>query len=165
MVRSTASEAGAALFLPHPDPAVVRVEPVRQGGICRRQSLRRGLAKLQALGWPGECLPRFAGIAPVGAQWVDRAVAPPSCAAGVDGIRMTMDALMITFAGGLFMLLIAVLAWIGQRVHSRLDRLSEMLDEKLTTMSGTLAGIERDLRGDITALDRRISHLEGKNGQ
>lgn len=78
---------------------------------------------------------------------------------------MTMDALMITFAGGLFMLLIAVLAWIGQRVHSRLDRLSEMLDEKLTTMSGTLAGIERDLRGDITALDRRISHLEGKNGQ
>lgn len=81
------------------------------------------------------------------------------------GERMTVDGLMIVFAGGLFMLLIGVLGWIGQRVHSRLDKLSDMLDEKLTSMSSTLAGIERDLRGDITALDRRISHLEGKNGQ
>lgn len=69
---------------------------------------------------------------------------------------------MVAFAGGLFVLLIGVLAWIGNRVHSRLDRLSEMLDEKLTAMGGTLASIERDLRNDITAIDRRVSHLEGE---
>jgi hypothetical protein len=75
---------------------------------------------------------------------------------------MTIDALMIVFAGGLFSVLILVLAWIGARVHSRLDALSDMLDEKLTSVSNTLSGIERDLRNDITALDRRVSHMEGK---
>lgn len=74
---------------------------------------------------------------------------------------MTTEALMITFAGGLFALLIVVLGWIGSRVHSRLDKLSDMLDEKLTKMSGTLVVIERDLRTDISALDRRVAHMEG----
>lgn len=69
---------------------------------------------------------------------------------------------MVAFAGGLFVLLIGVLGWIGNRVHSRLDKLSDMLDEKLTAMGGTLASIERDLRNDITAIDRRVSHLEGE---
>lgn len=75
---------------------------------------------------------------------------------------MTIEALMIVFAGGLFTILIAILAWIGNRVHTRLDGLTIMLDEKLTAMGGTLSAVEKDLRQNITALDRRVSHIEGE---
>ena len=65
----------------------------------------------------------------------------------------------------LFFLLVAVLGWIGSRVHDRLDNLTEMLNTKLGDMNDKLAGIERDLRGELVGLDRRVSHLEGKHGQ
>jgi len=65
-------------------------------------------------------------------------------------------------AGALFALLVAVLAWIGQRVHKRLDDLTVMLDSKLTSVSFSLAGIEKDLRGELSSLDRRVSRIEGR---
>jgi hypothetical protein len=58
-------------------------------------------------------------------------------------------------------ILIALLAWIGARVHKKLDELSGAL----IAMNSTLTGIERDLRSELTSLDRRIAHVEGKIGK
>ena len=73
---------------------------------------------------------------------------------------MTVDTLIVVFAGGLFGLLMAVLAWIGNRVHTRLDVLNTMLDEKLSSVSITLTVIERDLRHELSDLDRRTTRIE-----
>lgn len=65
---------------------------------------------------------------------------------------------LLAFVGSLMGLLIIVLAWIGTRIHSRLDEIST-----------SLVGIEKDLRKDLVHLDRRVSHIEGvcssKDGQ
>ena len=76
---------------------------------------------------------------------------------------MSVDGLMVVFAGGLFLILVALLAWIGNRVHNRLDDLTRMLDEKLTGVSDTLSGIERDLRQELSHLDRRVGLIEAMN--
>lgn len=76
---------------------------------------------------------------------------------------MTMDGLMITFSSGLFVVLITVLGWIGSRIHLRLDTLGKVLDLKLGEMSTTLITIERDLRKELSGLDRRVSTIEGEN--
>lgn len=83
---------------------------------------------------------------------------------------MTVDGLVVIFAGGLFVIVTGLLSWIGTRVHSRLDQLTEMLDKKLTAVGMTLSIIERDLRGDLAGLrgelvniDRRTSQLEFEN--
>ena len=73
---------------------------------------------------------------------------------------MDINTLMIVFAGGLFSMLVLVLGWIGGRLHNRLDELAIMLDEKLTNFGGTLSTIEKDLRGELTNLDRRTTILE-----
>lgn len=64
-----------------------------------------------------------------------------------------------------FALLVVVLGWIGARVHSKLDNLYAVLDEKLGEVTTKLGGIERDLRTELTGLDRRISKIEGRSGQ
>jgi len=51
--------------------------------------------------------------------------------------------------GVLFGVLLLLLAWIGNRVHTRLDEISK-----------SLGAIERDLRSDLIMLDRRISRVE-----
>jgi len=53
--------------------------------------------------------------------------------------------------GGLVALLGAVIGWIGTRIHSRLD-----------SIATSLQAIEKDLRGDLTNLDRRVVKLEVK---
>lgn len=58
--------------------------------------------------------------------------------------------------------LLAVLAWIGSRVHTKLDDLGNKLEAGMSNMNKTLSSIEKDLRGELNSLDRRISHLEGR---
>jgi hypothetical protein len=67
---------------------------------------------------------------------------------------------ILTLMGLIFGLLIAVLAWIGNRVHTRLDALTETVDKKFEQIHTVLSSIERDLRGDLVDLDRRIAKLE-----
>ena len=78
---------------------------------------------------------------------------------------MDINTLMIVFSGGLFSILVVILGWIGNRVHTRLDDLTIMLDEKLTNVTSTLSTIEKDLRSELTKLDRRTTILEvGRSG-
>lgn len=48
-----------------------------------------------------------------------------------------------------FTLLTALLAWIGVRIHNRLDDICQSLSK-----------IERDLRDDLAHLDRRVTRIE-----
>ncbi|CAB4132095.1 hypothetical protein UFOVP138_42 [uncultured Caudovirales phage] len=68
--------------------------------------------------------------------------------------------LLTASIGGILIVLIGVLGWIGSRVHTRLDRLSSMLDTKFDTMNSTLSGIEHDLRNELVSLDRRVTRVE-----
>lgn len=56
---------------------------------------------------------------------------------------------LVTVIGGLLVVLISVIGWIGNRIHNRLD-----------SISLSLSSIEKDLRGELTHLDRRISKIE-----
>lgn len=58
--------------------------------------------------------------------------------------------ILLGLISGLLVLLLGVLGWIGVRIHTRLDEISV-----------SLSSIERDLRGELTSLDRRISRIEG----
>ena len=71
------------------------------------------------------------------------------------------NSILIGLVGVFFFLLVAVLAWIGSRVHSKLDNLYQVLDDKLGEVNSKLGGIEKDLRNELTGLDRRISKIEG----
>ena len=51
----------------------------------------------------------------------------------------------------LFGLLVAILSWMGNKVY-----------EKLSEMARLMTIIEKDLHGQITGLDRRVSYLEVK---
>jgi len=72
-----------------------------------------------------------------------------------------MEQYLFAFACSALGLLISVLAWIGARVHAKLDSLTEKMEARLSSINSTLSGIEKDLRKDLVALDRRVSHLEG----
>lgn len=61
-----------------------------------------------------------------------------------------------------FGMLVIVLGWIGSRVHAKLDDLYSVLDIKLGEVTNKLGGIERDLRSELTGLDRRVSKIEGQ---
>ena len=67
---------------------------------------------------------------------------------------------LIALVGALFFMLISVLAWIGNRVHSRLDNLTATVENKIDQIHEVLTKIERDMRDDLVNLDRRISKLE-----
>lgn len=56
---------------------------------------------------------------------------------------------LLTTISGLLVLLLAVFGWIGNRVHSRLDEIAQ-----------SLGAIEKDLRDDLSQLDRRVSRME-----
>jgi len=46
-------------------------------------------------------------------------------------------------------LLVLILGWIGMRIHNRLDEIGQ-----------SLSSIEKDLRDDLTSLDRRVTRVE-----
>jgi Tfp pilus assembly protein PilO len=48
--------------------------------------------------------------------------------------------------------LIVLIGWIGNRIHNKLDE-----------MASALRSIEKDLRNDLSSLDRRVSYLEGQH--
>jgi hypothetical protein len=52
----------------------------------------------------------------------------------------------------LMSVLILLIGWIGHRIHKKLDE-----------MAIALRSIEKDLRNDLTSLDRRVSFLEGQH--
>ena len=56
--------------------------------------------------------------------------------------------------------LTTVLAWIGSRVHVKLDSLQEMLNTKLSAVSETLSKIDKDLRQDLSGIEARVSRIE-----
>lgn len=58
--------------------------------------------------------------------------------------------IMLSLIGGLITVLLALLAWIGDRMHNRLDEISK-----------SLGSIDRDLRETISHIDRRVARLEG----
>ena len=62
-----------------------------------------------------------------------------------------INAILLPITGGLLTMLTILIGWIGNRIHNRLEEIN-----------GTLTGIERDLRGDLTNLDRRITATETK---
>jgi hypothetical protein len=73
---------------------------------------------------------------------------------------ISLEALLISTLCGSLSLLIVILGWIGLRVHAKLDDLTEKMDSGLKDMNKTLSGIEKDLRGELSELDRRITRME-----
>jgi hypothetical protein len=57
--------------------------------------------------------------------------------------------------GGLLCVIAALLAW---GVHQMQNQVAE-ISERLSQINRTLGGIERDLRGELAGLDRRVSQL------
>jgi hypothetical protein len=57
--------------------------------------------------------------------------------------------MILPVISGLMATLILIIGWIGNRIHTRLDEISK-----------TLGTIERDLREDLSDLDRRLTILE-----
>jgi hypothetical protein len=68
---------------------------------------------------------------------------------GVIMANINILAELLTVIGGLLLLLIALLGWIGSRVHDRLDEISKSLSK-----------IEVDLKEDIAILENRITKVE-----
>lgn len=75
---------------------------------------------------------------------------------------------MVLATGGT---LIGLLVWVGQRLQSKVDELPGVIERKLDdlhrqvmadtrSLGDTLAKIERDLRGELTYLDRRVTRIE-----
>ncbi|MEO6146533.1 MAG: hypothetical protein ABIT70_05665 [Sulfuriferula sp.] len=84
---------------------------------------------------------------------------------------MTVDTLMFYFAGGLFLIVMSLVAWIftsqTNMQNKKIDvlvesvnNLRELLDVKLTRISDKNFEIEKALRGDLAGLDRRTTTLE-----
>lgn len=56
---------------------------------------------------------------------------------------------LLKVIGWLIVALVAVVAWIGKRIHDRLDDINV-----------TLGRIDKDLTGEVANLDKRISIIE-----
>lgn len=70
----------------------------------------------------------------------------------MDNIMNDLNVLsnLLSIISFLLLILVTVFGWIGSRVHNRLDDISK-----------SLGAIERDLRGELSNVDRRVSRLEG----
>ena len=74
---------------------------------------------------------------------------------------MSAEALIpytIGLLGSLIGLLCTVLAWVGVQIKGELKELGT----EMKTTNKTLTAIERDLRGELAGLDRRVSLVEAK---
>lgn len=60
----------------------------------------------------------------------------------------------------LLTVLLSLLAWIGNRIHIKIDSLTDKIEAKLDEVNKTLSGIERDLKEDLIEHDKRITTLE-----
>lgn len=59
-------------------------------------------------------------------------------------------AILLSLVATLFAVLVALLGWMGNKVYAR-----------MTEMTQSMHNIERDLHGRISALDRRVTRVEG----
>lgn len=57
--------------------------------------------------------------------------------------------ILLQTIGAVLALLTMILAWLGSRIHNRLDEIGK-----------SLSSIERDLREDLATLDRRVTRVE-----
>lgn len=67
---------------------------------------------------------------------------------------------LIGLVGVLFFMLVGVLVWIGQRVHQRLDHLSDVVGEKFDNLHDILAMTERRHNDKIVDIERRVIVIE-----
>lgn len=63
----------------------------------------------------------------------------------------------------IFGLLTGLLAWIGNRLHNKLDELGQQVNAQLEKVNDSLRGIEKELRNDLVDLEIRVTVLEQKN--
>ena len=75
---------------------------------------------------------------------------------------MNFESFAFWLAGGMGACLLLLVAWVGSRMQQSVDELRAMLDLKLTTVSQTLASIEKDIRHELGDHDTRITVLESK---
>ena len=64
----------------------------------------------------------------------------------------------VSMIGALLAALCTVLAWVGLNINKRL----EALTREVSATNGTLRAIEKDLRGELSNLDRRVTRVEMK---
>lgn len=58
---------------------------------------------------------------------------------------------LLQVIGSLLALIVVILAWVGNRIHSRLDEISK-----------SLSAIDKDLRIEINGLDNRVTSIESR---
>jgi hypothetical protein len=63
---------------------------------------------------------------------------------------------LIGIIGTLALLFAALIGWIGVRLHNKVDT----IDTKMAEAIEIMRAIERDLRGDFSKLDRRVTRIE-----
>lgn len=72
------------------------------------------------------------------------------------------DAILLPYAftviGALLALLCSVLGWVGLSMNRRLHELTK----EVASTNITLNKIERDLRGELSRLDRRVTRVEAR---
>ena len=64
---------------------------------------------------------------------------------------ITLLTLAATLVASLFGILIAILGWMGNKLY-----------EKISEMAGSMRSIEKDLHGQISNLDRRVTRIEDR---
>jgi hypothetical protein len=64
----------------------------------------------------------------------------------------------VAIIGGLFASLVAIVGWVGSQINIQLRDMAGRVD----SISKTLSNIERDLRGDLSDLDRRVTRIEAR---
>ena len=69
---------------------------------------------------------------------------------------------LMVLLGALFTLLVGVLGWIGQRVHQRLDHLSDVVGKKFDDLHDIIASADRRHSDKIVDIDRRVSKIEAR---
>ena len=73
-----------------------------------------------------------------------------------------MESTLFPYAVGaisaLLAMLVTVLGWVGSQINARL----KSLGDEMKSTNSTLTNIERDLRGELSRLDRRVSVVEAQ---
>ena len=83
---------------------------------------------------------------------------------------MTADQIVLSFAGGVFLLLVMLLAWIGARLHSRVDVLATTVTQELRGIRDLLrinnAEMREEIlqtRDEISSVRERVTVIEAKH--
>lgn len=69
-------------------------------------------------------------------------------------------AVMSSVAAGAFTVLLAVLGWLGNKIYSKLDDVTESMNTMKGDLNASLGGIKDELHDRITGIDRRVTRVE-----